>query len=81
MLGRNSEETNLNYLNKRARMGHISARNTYWKELEYDSLLHYLGIFMYMGINKLPDYKMHWNKELWDSKCVHETCLLIIFLE
>ena len=29
-------------------MGHISARNTYWKELEYDSLLHYLGIFMYM---------------------------------
>ena len=45
-----SEANNLNYLNKRARMGHISARNTYWKELEYDNLLHYLGIFMSIDI-------------------------------
>ena len=33
-----------------------------------------------MGINKLPEYTMHWNKELWDSKCAHETMPTIIFV-
>lgn len=33
-----------------------------WYECTMDEMRAYLGLLILMGINKLPDYKLHWSK-------------------
>ena len=39
-------------------LGHDPA----WYDVTKDEMRAYLGLLIFMGINKLPDYKLHWSK-------------------
>ena len=39
-------------------LGHDPA----WYDVTMDEMRAYLGLLIFMGINKLPDYKLHWSK-------------------
>ena len=49
----------------------MSSHHIHWRDLSVEELKVFIGVFIMMGINKFPDYRMHWSKNLmWNSNLI-----------
>lgn len=39
-----------------------SGHEALWYNCTPDEIMAYIGILIFMGVNRLPDYKLHWSK-------------------
>jgi len=64
-----AEATNCNYF-KTTQNKTVSKRNKHYKSLSESDIRRYIGVTIFMGINRLPSYKMHWSSQMTTSPCI-----------